>query len=384
MKKITHLILLNLIFLYYTKAQGLVDPINLPYANNGAYTITEEINPSNPYLLTYRPAVSSGNFPIVLFGPGANGLFANDINVRTYDIFLKHLASYGYIVLINNRTSGGIPDDLFKRSLNWADTKKADTSHWINKLADTSKIIVMGHSFGGVNASQLVSTDFNKVDAVVYLASYPFIAPIFGQDVTKYKGVLLSICGSEDNTTTYAEAKQGYDAYSNTICKNLVQVKGAGHAAFGNYENSTQKIGSIGRTNATATIRHLIVSFLEGKIKNNNTALQNFYKSTLQPSSIDTFKTTCDTTFLISSIRNNSTIKTISIFPNPVKDEFNIDINIVGKRELSLKIVDVAGKIVYETQITNNKINIQNLNKGIYFILLESKDDTWLGKISKE
>lgn len=383
MKNFYLVLILFLSFFLHSRAQG-IDPLNSPYRNNGVYGVTEEINPSSPYLLTYRPAVSAGNFPIVIFGPGANGLFANDINLRTYDLFLKHLASYGYIILITNRVSGGIPDNLFKTTLNWAYNKKGDTSHWVNKLADTSKIIVMGHSFGGVNASQLVSTDPEKVDAVIYLASYPFIFPIFGQDVTKYKGLLLSICGSEDNTTTYAEAKDGYDEYSTSICKNFIEIKGAGHAAFGNYQNATQKIGSIGRDSATATIRHLIVSFLEGKIKNNSTALLDFYSATNKPSTLDTFKTTCDTSFLISSIRNNLNYKSISIFPNPVKDEFLIDGAILNNRNMQLKIYSISGNLVYESILVNNKVNIQSLSSGIYFLVIETGDERWLGKIIKE
>ena len=380
MKKTYFILLLNLFFLYHAKAQG-IDPINLPYANFGNFGVTEEIN-NNPYLITCRPEVSTGNFPIVIFGCGANALFSNDINLHTYDIFLKHLTSYGYIVLITNRLSGGTPDNKFKIAINWAYNKKADASHWINKLADTSNIIVMGHSFGGVNASELVSTDFNKVDAVVYLASYPFISPIFGQDVTKYKNILLSISGSEDNTTTYDEAIEGYNAYSDTICKTFIQIKGAGHAAFGNYENSTQKIGSIGRENATATIRHLIVSFLEGKIKNSSIGLENFYSTTRLLNTIDSFRTTCDTSFLVSSLTNN--FKTISIYPNPVKDEFNLDINSIVGKDISLKIYSETGAMIYETRSATKTINIQTLNRGLYFIVLESGKDRWLGKIFKE
>ena len=76
--------------------------------------------------------------------------------------------------------------------------------------------------------------------------------------------------------------------------------------------------------------------------------------------------------------------KTISIYPNPVKDEFNLDINSIVGKDISLKIYSETGAMIYETRSATKTINIQTLNRGLYFIVLESGKDRWLGKIFKE
>lgn len=77
----------------------------------------------------------------------------------------------------------------------------------------------------------------------------------------------------------------------------------------------------------------------------------------------------------------------ISICPNPANNEFTVtllkNINTVG---MVLEIVNAEGKMV-KTQAINNsvtKINLTDLNNGLYIIRLISKDEILIKKLLKE
>lgn len=88
----------------------------------------------------------------------------------------------------------------------------------------SEKIILMGHSLGGVAAS--IAMESNSVDGLILLASYPLNASLI-QGSPK----ILSILGSKDgllNLKAYEEAVQG-------IVLEEVLLEGANHAQFGSY-----------------------------------------------------------------------------------------------------------------------------------------------------
>jgi hypothetical protein len=78
-----------------------------------------------------------------------------------------------------------------------------------------------------------------------------------------------------------------------------------------------------------------------------------------------------------SSVNNPTNINdvaNISIFPNPVSDHININIVAKSKNDITIKILDMTGKVIY-TQISginkgNNLIQIDRgtIQSGIYFI----------------
>jgi hypothetical protein len=66
-----------------------------------------------------------------------------------------------------------------------------------------------------------------------------------------------------------------------------------------------------------------------------------------------------------SSVNNVTEETETIIYPNPAKDHFFIDHSFVDG---SIRITDVQGKLVQETMITNERINISNLKPGFYFV----------------
>jgi uncharacterized delta-60 repeat protein len=105
---------------------------------------------------------------------------------------------------------------------------------------------------------------------------------------------------------------------------------------------------------------------------------------------VATGKTYDGTKFNFITFRYNNTVQTslntsssekenINIYPNPNNGQFNIDFQAFESQEISLKISDLAGKIVwYDTfdfnkQKPSKQIDLQFLNNGIYMVQVISK-----------
>lgn len=67
----------------------------------------------------------------------------------------------------------------------------------------------------------------------------------------------------------------------------------------------------------------------------------------------------------LTIIENNSNDDKLILYPNPtkkeifIKSDFNLDI---------IEIFDLNGRFLSKQKVENNKINIQNINSGIYFL----------------
>jgi uncharacterized delta-60 repeat protein len=81
---------------------------------------------------------------------------------------------------------------------------------------------------------------------------------------------------------------------------------------------------------------------------------------------------------LISAIKNPEKIGPLSIFPNPTKNELNIDLKGLIHANFLLKITDLTGRIVYQNNydksLINNtlQINIGDLMAGLYVLSITS------------
>jgi endonuclease I len=82
------------------------------------------------------------------------------------------------------------------------------------------------------------------------------------------------------------------------------------------------------------------------------------------------------------SIDDNE-IKNISIYPNPVKDNF---VYFSSTQNLEVIIYNILGKQVLIENVSNSKkyINVSNLNKGIYLLKLKSDQGTITKKLIKQ
>lgn len=278
-------ILYLVLFAICAPSVAQIAPQDSPYADFGPYTVIADIDASpNPDVYTFRPDVSNGEtFPVFFFQLGANGFGSSAITASTYDIYLEHLASYGYVVILVNRSAAGFPNgSVYQYAYDWYLEKLADQNHWMSSTADPGRVVVGGHSLGGVQASAFLENNQSVIDGIVYFASYPSqgVLGIGAHDIENYAGNLLSIARTEDDDSSPQECREGYDTYQGTQCKYWVLVEGLGHAGFGDYETGGQVVGSIVRPDATATIRHYLVSFMEYTFKGDATAEQNLKNAT--------------------------------------------------------------------------------------------------------
>ncbi len=88
-------------------------------------------------------------------------------------------------------------------------------------------------------------------------------------------------------------------------------------------------------------------------------------------------------------VTENIVFTEMSVFPNPVNDVLNINFNLFESSDVSIHVYDLQGKVVFETvegySQTGNKeykINLDNLNSGIYLLKLSIGEDTFVEKIT--
>ncbi len=83
----------------------------------------------------------------------------------------------------------------------------------------------------------------------------------------------------------------------------------------------------------------------------------------------------------MTNINSSKQRVSINIFPNPSAGTYNLEISQLNDPNVVIKVVDLTGRVVYNdnidalsTEIVKYSLNLQDINEGIYFLLLESKD----------
>lgn len=344
-----------------------ISPQSSPYLNFGVHSIVADSDMStSPMILTYRPSSNTNApYPVFIFQLGANGFGSSAINVHSYDIYLKHLASYGYVIIVVNDPNAGFPNGTTFTSVhNWFKAKVIDNTHWMNQYADPNKVIVAGHSNGGVNATALLINRPTEIAGIVYFAAYPS-SPFPNHDVSNYTGKVLSLAGTEDNLSSPSACKTGYNKYTSSSCKVWALITGLHHGGFGDYVNAQQPVGSIGRADATATIRHYLVSFMESQFKNDVTAHSNLFNSLNRPNSTNEFLSTCTSTSIDDShIHNN----TISIYPNPAQDKITLEFTNINPEKLEITSLLNQTILIENCKLLKSELNIEQLKSGVYIL----------------
>jgi hypothetical protein len=75
----------------------------------------------------------------------------------------------------------------------------------------------------------------------------------------------------------------------------------------------------------------------------------------------------------------------ISVYPQPAKDNLNIDIKVSNNDENRLDLYDIQGKVLLATVVNQNfdniSLDVSELNAGIYFIKIQSKNNLYTKKV---
>lgn len=96
-----------------------------------------------------------------------------------------------------------------------------------------------------------------------------------------------------------------------------------------------------------------------------------------------------DTNFVVSAINNNPIENnlTLELYPNPTKNQTTINFEIEKTSKVSINVVDVLGRSVYNSNTTLSKgkhlviLNVENYGAGIYYINTQIAGKTFTNKL---
>ncbi|MCR8842575.1 alpha/beta hydrolase [Paenibacillus sp. SC116] len=173
--------------------------------------------PTEEALLLAENKIDEGNLVFgqkeaktgVIFYQGAK------VEVESYSYLGKELMNSGYFVVMPK-----LPLNLAVLGTNAADSI-------IEKYPEIQKWYVVGHSLGGSMISRYAFHHENKVDGIIFLASYP------ADDFSTKSIPMLSIYGEVDGLATVEEIKNRENVMSKNTTMHM--IKGGNHANFGMY-----------------------------------------------------------------------------------------------------------------------------------------------------
>jgi len=80
----------------------------------------------------------------------------------------------------------------------------------------------------------------------------------------------------------------------------------------------------------------------------------------------------------------------INMYPNPAHDQLTLDVTTSISETANYKLTNLLGEIVYEKAVELNPgvntllLNVKNLDKGMYFLLLDMKEGRHTSKLIVE
>lgn len=172
-------------------------------SSNQSYNVSD-----NSDFITFTPLENKSNVGIIIY-TGAK------VQAEAYAVMASKLASNGYTTII------------VKMPFNLAffDVNKADSV--IANHQEINEWVIMGHSLGGVFASDYAVNHQDKIKGVIYLGAYP------STNASNASFKALSIRGSLDGLTTNKAITENLNKFpANTT---FITIEGGNHYNFGDY-----------------------------------------------------------------------------------------------------------------------------------------------------
>lgn len=75
-----------------------------------------------------------------------------------------------------------------------------------------------------------------------------------------------------------------------------------------------------------------------------------------------------------------NTVEKLLAYPNPSNGSFTVEVTGIKEMRITLEILDITGRVVFKnefpvTGVLSEKIDLQHLNRGMYFLrLIEGKE----------
>lgn len=150
---------------------------------------------------------------------------------------------------------------------------------------------------------------------------------------------------------------------------------------FGNIDTSTSNFTlftmNINSLN-TGVIDHALITFSIVPASPNPTAHDASY---FVVDDVELFSGT-------SGIKSMNETENITLFPNPASDKFIVTANLPGERIVHIALFNSTGRLIINNQTAalsngrlNQKINIENINSGIYILKITGENKTYVKKM---
>lgn len=118
-------------------------------------------------------------------------------------------------------------------------------------------------------------------------------------------------------------------------------------------------------------------TLLKGKLRNEYYFLSASVGST--PSSVKVFAAAS----IVSGLEEQDFVENLNVFPNPVTDILNIDMNIKSGTEYEVLVTNLMGATMGKIAKNTNFINVAQLPSGMYFLNVKTKDGLFAHKFTK-
>ncbi len=325
-----------------------------------------------------------GKAPVISFGHGF---------VMTYDAYFNirnAVVAEGYIIAFPTTEGSLSPShDAFGKDLAFvlksvAKLGNNSTSVLYNKV-DTMNC-VMGHSMGG-GAAFLAAQSDNTIKSIVTLAAAETTPSAVSAAATIVAPGLV-IAGVNDCVAPPATNQSLMYTALGSACKQYVGIIGGSHCqmadasttcSFG--EATCTPAPTISRAVQQAVIDTYLVPWLNFHLKGDCIAGNHFDSKLVSDAAINYQKncTLCGT----ASVASNTLSSSVSIYPNPCRDD--VHISVPSGKEYKVSIFTVTGVPVYSAEISGDATaSLRALAAGIYLYQVIGADINQNGVIVKE
>ncbi|QNA86562.1 hypothetical protein G4G27_23200 [Sphingomonas sp. So64.6b] len=158
-------------------------PIEQKYYADGSWTVAQTSTAAgcdskgNPCDIFYPSSLGAGGMkhPIIVWG---NGSGTTPIASTTYAYLLRHLASWGFVVIATRDGTTGLGQTMID-SANYMVARNTDAGSIFNGKLDTTKIGAMGHSQGASGAvnAMLKSSGLIRTAVTFHIAQQAYCNP---------------------------------------------------------------------------------------------------------------------------------------------------------------------------------------------------------------